>query len=231
VNGLRACAAALACVALFGATSAQLDSEYVLQRYQLAIETLPTPKAVIFTYSVSQAGPNNIEQRHRIYRSGMSVRDETISVDGEFVSHKSVRFYHREDRYSVSRFAPRTDAYELLFLTTVTNGHHLDYVYDATPLSRAGGVWVDRLTIDGVRYLPRIVRFHSVGPDARGTAVIQFAPFGRYWMPVAAEATALVNGKPARERITWGDYRFPDYLPPSTFEAPQALPQVTLPPT
>jgi hypothetical protein len=231
VNRLRACAVALACMALAGATSAQLDSEYVLQRYQLAIETLPTPKAVIFTYAVSQAGPNNIEQRHRIYRSGMSVRDETLSVDGEFVRHGSVRFYHREDRYSVSRFAPRTDAYELLFLTTVTNGHHLDYVYEATPLSHASAVWVDRVTIDGVRYLPRMVRFHSVGVAARGTAVIQFAPFGRYWMPVAAEATALVNGKPARERITWGDYRFPEYLPPSTFEAPQALPQVTLPPS
>lgn len=229
--GLRICAAALACAALIGATSTQLDSEYVLQRYMLAIETLPTPKAVIFTYSVSQAGPTNIEQRHRIYRSGMSVRDELISVDGEFVRHGNVRFYHREEHYTVSRFAPRTDAYELLFLTTEKNGHHLDYVYQATPLSKPTGAWIDRLTIDGVRFLPRVVHFHSAGPDARGSGVIQFAPFGRYWMPVLAEATAQVNGKPARERITWGDYSFPEGLPASTFQAPQALPQVTLPPT
>lgn len=230
MKGLRACAVALACVALIGATSTQLDSEYVLQRYMLAIETLPTPKAVIYTYSVSQAGPSNIEQRHRIYRSGTSVRDETISVDGEFLRHRTVRFYHREERYTVSRFAPRTDAYELLFLTTLNDGHHLDYVYQATPLGRPTDAWIDRLTIDGARYLPRVVRFHAAGPDARGSAEIQFAAFGRYWMPVVAEATAQINGKPARERITWGDYRFPEYLPPSTFQAPEPLPQVTLPP-
>lgn len=231
MKALRACAAALACVALIGGTSTQLDSEYVLQRYMLAIEALPTPKAVIYTYSVSQAGPTNIEQRHRIYRSGMSVRDETISVDGEFLRHRTVRFYHREERYTVGRFAPRTDAYELLFVRTVSDGHHLDYVYEATPLSRPTTAWIDRVTIDGTRYLPRVVHFHAIGSDTRGSAEIQFAPFGRYWMPVAAEATALVNGKPARERITWGDYRFPEYLPPSTFQAPEPLPQVTVSPS
>jgi hypothetical protein len=48
-------------------------------------------------------------------------------------------------------------------------------------------------------------------------------------MPVVAAATAQVGGKPARERITWSDYRFPQSLPPSTFQPPQPLPQATLP--
>jgi hypothetical protein len=224
---VRACVAAFALAAIVGATPGQLDSEYVLQRYLLAVETLPTPKTVIFSYNVSQFGPSNIEQRHMIYRSGLDVRDETLSVDGIALSHKVVRFSHREERYAVSRFAPRTDSYELLFLGTAKDGRHLDYVYEATPLGHPSGAWVDRLTIDGVRYLPRLVRFHTAATNARGTGEIEFGPFGKYWMPVVASATANVNGKPARERITWGDYRFPQDLPPSTFAAPQPLPHAS----
>ncbi len=42
------------------------------------------------------------------------------------------------------RFAPRADAYQMLFLGTVKDAHHIDYVYEATPLSRPSGAWVDR---------------------------------------------------------------------------------------
>ncbi|HEU5479905.1 MAG TPA: hypothetical protein VFU90_08745, partial [Candidatus Tumulicola sp.] len=52
----------------------QLDSQYVLQRYALAIDAAPAPKYVVFTYAVSQLGPSNLEQRHTIYRSGNDVR-------------------------------------------------------------------------------------------------------------------------------------------------------------
>jgi hypothetical protein len=228
---LRACAGAIALAALVGATSSQLDSEYVLQRYSLAVATLATPKAVVFSYSVSQVGPSNIEQRHIVYRSGLYVRDETLSVDGMSLSRKVVRFYHREDRYAVTRFAPHTDAYELLFLRTAKDGHHLDYVYEATPLTRHAGAWIDRLTIDGVKYLPRVVHFHTAGPDAHGTGEIEFAQFGKYWMPVVAAATASVDGKAARERIAFGDYRFPEDLPPSVFQPPEPLLRAPLPPT
>jgi hypothetical protein len=227
---LRLASAALALAVLLGAAPAKaLDSEYVLQRYARAVASFTPPKAVIYSYTISQLGPTNIEQHHRIYRSGMDVRDETLSVDGIPLSRKIVRFSRREDPYTVTRFAPQTDTYELLFLGTAKDGHHLDYVYEATPLGRPSGAWIDRLTIDGAKFLPRSVRFHSTGADAVGSGEIAFAPFGRYWMPVTAVAQAHVRGKPARESISWSDYRFPESLPPSTFQAPEPLPNATPP--
>jgi hypothetical protein len=225
---------ALLAVALFlaalGASPAALDSQYVLQRYAVAIETVPTPKAVIFTYTVSQAGPSNLDQRHVIYRSGAQVRDETLAVDGVALVHKIVRFARRDDRYSVTRLAPRAASYEMLFLQTIKDGRHVDYEYQTSPLLHGAGAAIDRVTIDGIRYLPKVVRFATQGPDARGAARVEYAQFGKYWMPVSAEVNAVVQGKPARERIVWSDYRFPESLPPSTFEPPRPLPHPSLPP-
>jgi len=217
-------------LAAAGATPEQLDSQYVLQRYAVAIETVAVPKATIFTYTVSQAGPGNIDQRHVIYRSGTHVRDETLAVDGVALAHKIVRFSERDDRYDVTRLAPRTTAYELLFLRTLKDGRHVDYEYDASPLVRVADATVERVTIDGLKYLPRDVRFTTSASDARGSAHVSYAQFGKYWMPVLAEITAVVDGKPARERIVWSDYRFPESLPPSTFEPPRPLPHPSLPP-
>lgn len=225
---LRGASVALG-VILLGAGSRSLDSQYVLQRYALAVASVQSPKVVVFSYTVSQAGPNNIEQHHRIYRSGTAVRDETLSVDGISLSRKVVRIEYRADRYAVERFAPRTDAYELLFLGTAKDGRHLDYVYEATPFNRATAAWIDRVAIDGVSFLPRAVHFHSNGLGAQGTGEIQFAPFGKYWMPLVADAQARVRGKIARERIVWSDYRFPQSLPSSTFQRAQALPLTTPP--
>jgi hypothetical protein len=226
----RALLALLLLLAAAGATPAQLDSQYVLQRYGVAIETVPAPKAVIFTYTVSQAGPSNIDQRHVIYRSGPQVRDETIAVDGVALVHKLVTFARREDRYDVSRIAPRAASYELLFVRALKDGHHVDYQYEASPLARDAVAAVDRVTIDGLKYLPKDVRFKTAAGEAHGTAHVEYAQFGKYWMPVLAEVVAVVNGKPARERIVWSDYRFPDSLPPSTFEPPRPLPHPSLPP-
>jgi len=214
---LRAAIVALVLPALSGATAEHLDSQYVLQRYAMALQTVLMPKVVVYSYTVSQVGPSNIEQRHVVYRSGMDVRDETITVDGIPLGRKIVRFSRHPERYSVDRFAPRTDAYELLFLGTTKNGRHLDYVYEATPLSRPSGAWIDQVTIDGANYLPRVVHFHSNGLGVSGSGEIVFGSFGAYWMPTTATAQARVKGKPARERITWSEYRFPATLPPSTF--------------
>jgi hypothetical protein len=224
---LRAAASALALSALLGATPERLDSQYVLQRYAVAISNVVAPKFVVFTYTVSQVGPSNIEQRHQVYRSGSDVRDETLSVDGIPLTRKLVRFTRHEDRYAVDRFAPKTDAYELLFLGTAKDGRHLDYVYEATPLTKPTGAAIDRLTIDGTSFLPRVVHFRAAGLDVAGSGEIEFGAFGKYWMPVLATAQAHVKGKPARELITWSEYRFPASLPPSTFQAPEPLPHAT----
>jgi hypothetical protein len=212
---------------LVAASPLQLDSQYVLQRYMLAIDTVAQPKAVIFTYTVSQVGPTNIDQRHQIYRSGTNVRDETLAVDGVALVRKVVRFSHREDRYAIARLAPRTTDYELLFVRTDKDGRHVDYVYDATPLLRTSSAAIERVAIDGVRYLPRTISFATQGSDAKGNARVQYAAYGKYWLPVAADVDAVVNGKRARERITWGDYRFPESLPASAFLPPKPLPGTT----
>jgi hypothetical protein len=229
VNGVRRFLTLGAAVVSLGATApvSPLDSQYVLQRYALAIDAVPVPKNVVFTYSVSQAGPSNIEQRHTIFRSGPDVRDETLAVDGIALSRKIVRFSRRDDRYSVARMAPRAVAYQLLFLRSSKNGKSFDYSYEATPLLRQSGASVDRLTIDGTRFLPRVMHFRTSGADATGTGEVVYAPFGRYWLPVLATVDASVHGKPARERITWGDYRFPEALPPSTFQPPKPLAPAT----
>ncbi len=217
-------------LAAVAATPEELDSQYVLQRYGVAIETVPVPKAVIFTYTVSQAGPSNMDQRHVVYRSGLQVRDETLAVDGVALVHKVVSFARREDRYQVSRIAPKAASYEMLFVRALKDGHHVDYQYDAAPLLRGANVAVDRVTIDGIKYLPKDVGFKTEAQDVRGNAHVEYAAFGKYWMPVLAEVTAVVNGKPARERIVWSDYRFPQSLPPSTFEPPRPLPHPTIAP-
>jgi len=230
----RFAAAAGVAVALGAAppagTQSQLDSQYVLQRYALAIETVPVPKNVVFAYAVSQVGPANLEQRHTIYRSGTDVRDETLAIDGIALKRKIVRFSRREDRYAIGRLAPHVAAYQMLFLRTVRDGGHLDYDFDVTPLVRQPGASIDRMTIDGIKFLPRAVHFHTVGPQAHGTGEVRYAPVGPYWLPIVATVDAAVNGKPARERISWGDYRFPDAMPPSTFQAPRPLPLPALAP-
>jgi hypothetical protein len=224
---VRATITRLALFALLGAVPEQLDSQYVLQHYALAVAKVAPPKVVVYSYTVSQVGATNIEQHHRVYRSGTHVRDETISIDGMPLRRKVVRFSHREDRYAVTRFAPHADAYQLLFLGTTKDGHHFDYVYEATPLNRTSDAWIDRVMIDGNKFLPRVVHFHSNALDVRGSGNIEFGPIGKYWMPIVATAMAAVKGKPAHELIMWSDYRFPASLPSSTFQPPQPLPQAT----
>jgi hypothetical protein len=207
-------------------TAVPLDSQYVLQRYAIAIQAVPTPKNVVFTYSVSQAGPSNIEQRHQIYRSGSNVRDELLAVDGLALARKRVKFARRDNRYSVDRLAPRTDAAQVLFIASEKVGRQYQYTYEVTALDKQSGAYVDRMTIDGTTFLPRRLHFHTIAGEARGTGEVVYAPFGKYWMPVMASVDATVGVHPARERITWADYRFPETLPPSTFQAPKPLPPV-----
>lgn len=224
-------AAACAALLLLGVVPLQLDSQIVLQRYELQLDDTKAPKAQIFSYGVSQAGPPDIEQRHRLYRSGLEVRDETLAVDGVALKQKIVHVTKREDRYALLRIAPRATTYGFVFLRTVKRGTHVDYEYEAKPLvPPPSGFVVERMTIDGEKFLPRIIRFRTAGANASGTGALEYAPFGNYWMPVTASVSASVGGRTARERITFGDYRFPPGLPPSTFQTPRPLPKATLPP-
>ena len=141
---------ALALLALLGAGPAPARFAVRAAALRFGARTRPgRPRRSCFRIRYRKWGPSNIEQSHRIYRSGNAVRDETLAVDGVLLHDKVVTFSRHEDRYTVARFAPRSEAYELLFLGTANDGRHLDYVYEATPVAHAAGSWVDRLTIDG----------------------------------------------------------------------------------
>lgn len=220
----------VAALLLFGVAPATLDSQIVLQRYELEMGDVQAPKAMIFTYSVSQLGTTDLEQRHVIYRSGLRVRDETISVDGIPLKPKIVNFGRREDRYAIGRLAPRGASYAMLFVKTQRDGAHLDYRYDVTPLGSPAGFVVTGLVIDGVSFLPHEIDFSTASGAAHGHGMLVYGKSDKYWVPFYVSVEASVNGKSARERILWGDYRFPPALPASTFIPPKPLPHATLPP-
>jgi hypothetical protein len=227
----------LSIVAVFAAllaatprTAAPIDSQIALERYELEMSSIKAPKAMIFTYTVSQAGANSIEQRHQIYRSGQNVRDETLTVDGSPLTQKVVKISRRPDRYDVTRVAPRTATYTMLFLRALRDGSHFDYEYEAHPLVPSDtGFVVTNVTIDGITYLPRTIAFRASDGATTGTGELQYGKSGAHWVPLLATVEAEIKGKITRERITWSDYRFPRSLPPSTFVGPKPLPQATLP--
>jgi hypothetical protein len=227
----RALVAIVASFVFLGAAPLHpLDSQIVLERYELEMTALAPPKAVIFTYNVSQAGPTNIEQLHRLYRSGDDVRDETLSVDGQSLKQKVVRIERREDRYAVTRLAPRTSEYSLVFLRAFKQSGHYDYEYEATPLGPSfAGFVVTRVVIDGVRDLPTSILFHTSNVSGEGHGDIEYGSAGGHWVPLSVTIDATIQGKPARERITWSDYRFPPSLPSATFQGGRSFSRETPP--
>ncbi|MDQ2872939.1 MAG: hypothetical protein M3R35_07425, partial [Candidatus Eremiobacteraeota bacterium] len=135
---MRSLLVLLAAVLLLGAAApAELDSQLVLARYAAALAAQPAAQNLIFTYTVSQAGPHNIEQQHRIYRSGGRVRDETLTVDGQGLKQKITRIARYRDRYAILRLAPREAEYTFLFLAAARNGKHYDYTYETIPLVKS----------------------------------------------------------------------------------------------
>ena len=219
-------AAAALLVALAGAP---LDSQVVLERYATHLLAVDAPKAVIFSYTISQAGPRDIEETHRQYRNGDLVRDETLSADGQSLRPKITRIARYRNRYTIDGLAPRLTQYAFLFLRAVRVGNVYQYEYRAEPLGAAAGFVVEGMTIDGRTYLPSVIRFHTSTGSVLGTGSVGFASAGKYWVPTAANVEAKINGKPARERITFSAYQFPGSLPKSTFQAPKPLPTPALP--
>jgi len=220
----RALALALVIAGALGA--APLDSQIVLDRYSARLLREEGPKVLVFSYTVSQLGPRDIEQTHRIYRSGELVRDETLMVDG--VRQKTIRIARYRNRYTLDNLAPRLTQYAFLFERSSRAGNTTSYTYRAVPLGAATGFIVDTMTIDGRTFLPSLIHFHAGGP-LRGAGAVAFVKAGKYWVPSSASVEAKINGKPARERITFSAYQFPASLPKSTFQAPKPLPKPVLP--
>lgn len=208
---------------------AQLDSQVVLERYASHLLAVDAPKTLIFTYTVSQAGPRDIEQTHRIYRNGDLVRDELLSVDGQNLKAKVTRIGRYRNHYTIDGLAPRLTQYAFLFMRAVKSGNSYDYTYRAEPLNATSAFVVEGMTISGRTYLPSEIRYHTSRGTVDATGTIGFAQAGKYWVPTAASVEANINGKPAREHITFSAYQFPESLPKSTFQAPKPLPTPALP--
>ena len=230
VRGLLVGIAACCLTIGVGQAAMPVDSQVVLARYALAIDSVKTPKAVILNYAISQSGPSMIDEHHVLYRSGLRVRDETLSVAGSALRQREIHIGTREDRYALTRLAPRADAYGFVFVKAVRRGAQLGYLYDAVPLVRQStGFVVDSVMIDAKTSLPLEIHFSTGSDSAHGSGTISYARTGPYWMPIQASITATLSGKPARETISFSAYRFPTALPTGTFLSPKPLPQLSLP--
>jgi len=202
----------------------------VIARYAAALAALAAPRFVTYEYAVQQAGPHNIDQWHRVYRTVEAERNETLSADGVAYKHPEVRIARgRVDRYGIARIAPRADAYALRFVRARRVGAHDDYVFAAQPRA-ARAFRVTQVTIDGIRFLPTVVAFETrSGGGSIGRGEFRYALSQRYWMIRQAFVAATYAGAPAQERIVWMHYRFPAQLPPTTFAAPRILPALVAP--
>jgi hypothetical protein len=207
-----------------GAHPAPLPGNVVLQRYATALAALALPKAISFDYTVEQLGLRNLEQTHRVYRSGVRERDETVIVDGYTLGRPAIRiFSNRTYRYAVGSIAPALGAYAFDFAGVVRTNGGYGYVYRTEPHAAASFA-VSEIEIDGRSFLPSIVRFRIAGDGARGSGSIVYGRSDMYWVVREARVNAhLSDGTAAHERIVWTNYQFPAALPPSTFEAPRPL--------
>lgn len=198
------------------------SSQALLARYLEAITVTKTPAVITFEYSVDQSGARDIQQTHRVFRSGTSQRDELLSVEGKRLDPPAVHiFLGRHNRYTVEALAPRPGKYAFRYVGSVRDVHHLDAVFKTRPLTPVAFT-VREVTIDGVSFLPVSIRFTTTAH--RGSGALTFARVGKYWLPVTATAKATYAKLAAEERISFYRYRFPPALPVSTFAKPRPLP-------
>ena len=197
----------------------------VIQRYQVALETLVPPPFQVFEYTVDQVGWSDLAQTHRVYRGHGLQRDELIADGGHAVKPPVVRIRRgARDRYAVVSVAPQPIGYTFSFVGVQHAGGHLAYVFDTRPVGAAPPFAVRRIVIDGNTYLPSTIGFATHDAKATGSGTMLFAKSGIYWVPTRVSVTAAVDGRKASESIVFSGYRFPKTLPAATFRTGRALP-------
>lgn len=198
----------------------------VLAKYEEALELLPSPKNVRFEYSIEQAGPRDLSETHRVYRSGLTERDEILSVGGASLPNPSIRIIrNRVNHYYVGRLAPKVPDYEFSYIGEHHDGGRVDYVFTTVPRAATTSAFrVTGVTIDGIHYLPRAISYVTGNDEVHGKGTFNFWPQSIYWVIQQATAQATIGGKLARERLSFHNYDFPGSLPESTFVEPRAGP-------
>ena len=194
----------------------------MLARYAEALAANPTPSVLSFEYAIDQTGPHDIQQTHRVFRSGNSERDELLSADGKRLDPPSIHIFlgHR-NRYALEALAPRPEAYTFRYIGTVRDGRHLDEVFATTPRSPSDASVV-QVTIDGITALPVALRFVTRSHAGHGS--VTFGRVQKHWMALTAVATATTGKSLTVEHLSFYRYRFPIALAASTFERPRPLP-------
>jgi hypothetical protein len=213
------------------APAGPLAPDIVLDKYERALAKVKYPTNISFEYSVEQLGLRTMEQTHRIYRSGLKERDETLVVDGYHLKAPTVRIIEsRTNRYEIGRVAPHVAAYVFAYTGPVNESDSYGYVFttqarEETPFA------ITQVEIDGRTFLPRSLRFRIAGPGAHGSGELFYDQVEKYWVVVSADVSAhLEHGEIAHETLTWSEYHFPASLPDSTFDSPgeaSALPDAS----
>jgi hypothetical protein len=195
----------------------------VLQRYADALATIARPANMVFEITVDQSGIHNFDETHRIYRSGLHERDETLALAGTSLKIPLVRVRENAYKYDVLTLAPKPAEYVFKYSGMRVVAGRTVYAFrtdSALPSSFA----VTDVLIDGQHFLPTVIAFVSTGNGMKGKGRVTFAPSGHYWVARDVSVTATsATGKVARERIVWSKYRFPESLPASTFSAPKPV--------
>ena len=203
----------------------------MLARYAAALAANPTPLVLSFEYSIDQAGLHDIQETHRVFRSGTSERDELLTADGKVLNPPTIHIFlgHR-NRYALEALAPRPEAYTFRYVQSVRDGHHMDEVFATTPRSATdiSDASIDRVVIDGVTALPNTIKL--VIPRYDGNVSITFGRVQKFWMVISAIATATAEKSPSVEHLAFSRYRFPPSLEASTFATPRPLPSFAPPP-
>ncbi len=194
----------------------------VIARYRAALAAFEQPKAISFEFSLSQLGLHNMEQSHRVYRSGTNERDETLVVDGYRLKAPSVRIITGHgSHYDLLAIAPQPQTYRFVPVAAVDVGGAYHYLFRVSPLGPRSFA-VREIELDGHTFLPALVRFRTASNGARGAGELRYGSADGYWVIRSANVVAkLRDGKSARERIVWSHYTFPASLPPDTFRAPR----------
>lgn len=199
-----------------------LDAATVTERYRAALLRLRRPPALAFEYTLEQLGLHDMEQTHRVYRSGPSERDEVLVVDGYRLKAPAVRIITgRAPHYDIATIAPRPDAYRLVPIATLRAAGGYRYRFRTAALGPRA-FEVREIDLDGATFLPAVVRFAIAANGAHGTGELEYAAASGYWLIRSARVSAILrDGKRARETIVWGKYQFPVGLPADTFRAPR----------
>ena len=195
----------------------------ILARYQHAVRTYRAPRVASFSYAVEQDGLHGFDQVHRIYRSGLLERDETLAVDGKTLVRPVVRIIRgRRDRYAVAALAPRSEQYAFVYGGAVPVGHHRAFRYLTYPKIRHAFT-VTSVVVDGVHALPLSLAFTVRQNGLLASGTVEFTTNERYWVPIVTNVEARRGKDVTHEHITWFSYRFPGELPEQTFAAPQPM--------